>query len=58
MSYLSGIGRFACHAGIPTGIPRKTSARTPTWQPKRSLHESSATISPEWIRRISCAALH
>src|ERR1035441_2989902 len=30
-----------CHAGIPTGIPRRTSARTPTWQPKRSLHVSS-----------------
>ena len=25
-----------------TGIPRRTSARTPTWQPKRSLHGSSA----------------
>jgi hypothetical protein len=21
-AYLSGIGRFACHAGIPTGIPK------------------------------------
>ena len=34
--------RFAGHAGMPTGIPRRTSARTPTWQPKRSLHGSSA----------------
>src|ERR1035437_3484238 len=33
-----------CHAGIPIGIPQKTSARTPTWQPKRSLHGPSATI--------------
>ena len=48
----------ATHAGIPTGIPRRTPARTPAWQPERSLHELSATISPEWIRRISRAALH
>src|ERR1019366_5244710 len=26
-------GRSACHAGIRTGMLRRTSARTPTWQP-------------------------
>jgi len=53
-----GAGVSPCHAGIPTGIPEDRRPRTPTWQPKRSLHELSATINPEWIRRISCAALH
>jgi hypothetical protein len=48
----------ACHAGIPTGIPQKTSARTPAWQPKRPLHGPGATICRESISRISCAALH
>ena len=32
-----------------TGIPRRTSARTPTWQPERSLHGGSgAFLEPHY----------
>jgi hypothetical protein len=41
-----------------TGIPRRTPARTPTWQPERSLHGSSATIDREGVRHSSYDALH
>jgi hypothetical protein len=41
-----------------TGIGRRTSAWTPTWQPKRSRHGSSATIDREGVRHSSYDALH
>jgi hypothetical protein len=45
-------GHPACHAGIRTGILRGTSsARTPTWQPERSLHGWQPGKSAENAKR-------